>query len=159
MRRLAGSVWSPGRDPSAYHEVDARPFEHGGVGTTFPHVLPTDVARATVEIETHTTMDSLTLDAAFHGIRADRLGQRTGVDLLAISLSATDNIGHRHGPGSLEVHDHLLNVDRWLGAFFDSVATRVPLDRVIISLTSDHGVTDFPRRAWWPRLDQRRSGH
>ncbi len=142
--RLAGHSWQLSRPAADYPEVDDRPYERGGDRYSFPHVLSTDPLVAAVELEGHTLMDSLTLDVAWAGIRANRLGLDDVTDLLAVSLSATDNIGHRYGPGSREVHDHLLNVDRWLGLFFDSLATRVPLDRVVISLTADHGVTEYP---------------
>ncbi len=142
--RLAGHAWQLSRPAADYPEVDARPFERGGKGQVFPHRLATDPAVAAVELEAHTLIDSLTLDAAWAGVRANGLGIDAITDLLAISLSATDNIGHRYGPGSREVHDHLLNVDRWLGNFLDSLATRVPLDQVVVSLTSDHGVTEYP---------------
>ncbi len=142
--RLAGQAWVPGRPTSSYPERDDRPFEFGGVSNTFPHRLSTDRTTAALELENHSVMDSLTLDVAWRGTRAYGLGRRNGTDLLAVSLSATDNIGHRYGPGSREVHDHLLNVDRWLGEFFDSLAAVVPRDRMIVTLTSDHGVTEFP---------------
>lgn len=141
---LAGSSWELGRDPSSYPEPDDRPFEAGGNNRTFPHRLPEDWTMASGEIEHHSVMDSLTLDVALAGVAALGLGQRSGTDLLAISLSTTDNVGHRWGSGSREIHDHLLNLDRWLGWFLDSLARSVPLDQVVISLTSDHGVVEFP---------------
>lgn len=142
--RLAGHAWSLGRSPASYPEADNRLFERGGSSTTFPHRLPTERAAAALDLEAHTLMDSLTLDVAWRGFEAYALGRRNGTDLLAVSLSATDDIGHRYGPGSREVHDHLLNVDRWLGAFLDSLATVIPRDRMIVTLTADHGVTEFP---------------
>ena len=97
--------------------------------------------------------DSLTLDFALDGIGALRLGQRAGTDFVSISLSTTDAVGHRWGPGSREMHDHVLNVDRWLGQFLDSLGKLVPLGSVVITLTSDHGVTEFPEAGAGGRLD------
>ena len=42
-------------------------------------------------------------------------------DLLSVSLSTTDAVGHAFGPDSREIHDQVLRVDRWLGAFIDSL--------------------------------------
>src|SRR6185295_4785377 len=98
-------------------------------------------------------MDSLTLDFAIEGIRALRIGQRNGTDLVSISLSTTDAVGHKWGPGSREVHEQVLAVDRLLGRFLDSLGTLVPLDRVVISLTADHGVTEFPEAGTGGRLE------
>ena len=152
VAKLAGSAWTLSRPASAYPERDDRPFEFGGKSNVFPHLLPSDWTMASGEIEEYPVIDSLTLDVAWHGVRSMRIGQRDGVDFLAVSLSATDNVGHRYGPGSREIHDQLLKLDRWLGVFFDSLATIVPRDRMIISLTSDHGVTEYPEAGAGGRL-------
>jgi predicted AlkP superfamily pyrophosphatase or phosphodiesterase len=73
-----------------------------------------------------------------------KLGKEGHRDLLAISLSATDAIGHDFGPDSREVHDQILRLDLALGAFIDSVYARFPKDKVVFALTADHGVTSFP---------------
>jgi arylsulfatase A-like enzyme len=80
------------------------------------------------------------------------------VDLLAVSLSTTDAVGHRYGPDSKEIHDHLLRLDRYLGAFLDSLETRLGQGRVIVALTADHGVAPFPeyRSAYYANEDAQR---
>jgi arylsulfatase A-like enzyme len=60
------------------------------------------------------------------------------------ALSTTDAIGHAYGPDSREVHDQVLRVDRWLGAFFDELQRQVPFSRTVFVLTADHGVSSFP---------------
>ncbi len=144
IEQLRGTAWTLLRDSSSYSAPDDRPFEYGGMGRTFPHQIPDDWTMASGVIEYRSQMDSLTLDAAWHGVRVLGLGTRGGTDLLAISLSTLDAVGHRWGPGSREVHDHVLRLDQWLGQFLDSLATQVPLDQVVISLTSDHGVQEYP---------------
>jgi arylsulfatase A-like enzyme len=91
-------------------------------------------------------MDSLTIAFALDGARALDLGRRDRPDLLLVSLSATDAVGHGYGPDSREMHDHLLRLDRWLGWFLDSLATRVPREHMLVVLTADHGVQSFPER-------------
>ena len=144
IEQLRGTAWTLLRDSSTYPEPDDRAFEYAGNDRTFPHVIPDDWTMASGVIEHRSQMDSLTLDAAWHGVRAMQLGTRDGTDLLTISLSTTDAVGHRWGPGSREVHDHILRLDQWLGQFFDSLATQVPLTEVIISLTADHGIVEYP---------------
>lgn len=144
IKALAGTSWQLSRDASAYPEPDDRPFEFGGKNTTFPHAIPADWTMASGEIENISVMDSLTLDVAIAGTQALGIGRREGTDFVSISLSTLDAIGHRYGPGSREVHDHMLNLDRWLGQFLDSLGRTVPLDQVVISLTADHGVTEYP---------------
>jgi arylsulfatase A-like enzyme len=89
-------------------------------------------------------MDSLTLDLALEGARRTGVGQREGTDLMIVSLSSTDAVGHDFGPGSRELHDQLLRLDHWLGWFLDSLAVLVPRERAVFALTADHGVQPFP---------------
>ncbi len=145
VARLAGRDWEPlaGID---YPEADDRPFENGGRDVTFPHPIPAEHDRAAAALPGFPVMDSLTLDVAWHGVRALGLGQRGAghPDLLMISLSTTDAVGHTWGPGSREIHDQVLRLDRYLGAFLDSLATIVPAGQMLVTLTADHGVTEYP---------------
>jgi arylsulfatase A-like enzyme len=89
-------------------------------------------------------MDSVTMAFALDGTRTMELGRRGATDVLAVSLSTTDAIGHAFGPDSRELHDHLLRVDRWLGTFLDSLAKLVPREQTVFVLTGDHGIESFP---------------
>src|SRR5213079_2840381 len=109
----------------------------------FPHRLPLDSVQATVAVAGVPAMDSLTLLFALEGLEALRLG-RKGTDILAVSLSTTDAVGHAFGPDSREIHDQLLRVDVWLGQFCDSLARLVPGNRIVFVLTADHGVSPLP---------------
>jgi arylsulfatase A-like enzyme len=90
-------------------------------------------------------MDSLTLLFALEGFEALRLG-RKGTDILAVSLSTTDAVGHAYGPDSREIHDQVLRLDRYLGWFLKRLTDRVGRDNVVVVLTADHGVTSYPER-------------
>ena len=145
--RLAGMSWTLLRPDSTYSERDLMPFEAGGRDEVFPHRLPADSAAAARALPNYPWMDSLTLDLALEGTRSLGLGKRGRPDLLAVGLAATDYVGHRWGPDSREMHDHLLRLDHWLGWFFDSLSTLVPRERTVVVLTADHGVTSFPEFA------------
>ena len=151
--QLAGTSWTP-LAGVRYPERDDRPFETGGRDVTFPHPIPADHDRAASALPGFPVMDSLTLDVAWAGTKALGLGQRGPghPDLLMISLSTTDAVGHRWGPGSLEMHDQVLRLDRYLGAFFDSLATVVPPDEMIVTLTADHGVQEYPEAGTGSRI-------
>ncbi|HYL21548.1 MAG TPA: alkaline phosphatase family protein [Gemmatimonadales bacterium] len=142
----AGAVWNlllPERD---YAEPDSVPYENGGAGFMFPHHLPADSTQAAAALAGIPTMDSLTLAFALEGVRAMRLGGR-GTDLLAISLSTTDAIGHAYGPDSREIHDQVLRLDRYLGWFLQQLFVRYGTSNVLVVLTADHGVTPYPERS------------
>src|SRR5438034_3233344 len=91
--RAAGLTWDLLLPPSAYSEADSEPYENAGHDYTFPHRLPADSPLAALAFGGIPTMDSLTLAFALEGVRALQLG-RGGTDLLAVSLSATDLVGH-----------------------------------------------------------------
>src|SRR5438034_657504 len=92
-------------------------------------------------------MDSLTLAFALEGVRALGLGSRGAVDLLSVSLSTTDYVGHAYGPDSREIHDQVVRLDRSLGLFLQQLFVRYGSGGVLIVLTADHGVTPFPERS------------
>lgn len=129
---------------SAYAEPDSEPWENGGHGVSFPHFLPTDSARAALVYPAISSMDSLTLAFALAGADAMRLGRGDVTDLLAVSLSTTDAIGHAFGPDSREIHDQVLRLDRYLAWFLDRLFDRYGRDKLLIVLTADHGVTSYP---------------
>lgn len=145
--RAAGTTWDlllPGRD---YPEPDSVPYENGGVGFTFPHRLPVDSAQAAGALAGVPTMDSLTLAFALEGVRALQLGGRGATDLLAVSLSTTDAVGHAYGPDSREIHDQVVRLDRYLGWFLQQLFVRYGTENVLVVLTADHGVTPYPERS------------
>jgi hypothetical protein len=139
-----GQSWTPLLAASAYSEVDSVPEENNGRDVVFPHVLPTDRARAGVGFTEFPWMDDVTVDFALAGLTALDLGKGPTLDLLAVSLSTTDAVGHRYGPDSRELHDQVLRVDRALGRLIDSLYKLRDSTRIVFALGSDHGVAPFP---------------
>jgi predicted AlkP superfamily pyrophosphatase or phosphodiesterase len=141
----AGWSWAPLLPDSAYAEPDSVVAESSGQQVVFPHTIVDEPTLATGTLPNFPVMDELTLTFALEGVRQLQLGadpKRT--DLLNISLSTTDAVGHRYGPDSKELHDQLLRVDRYLGAFIDSLFTLRDSTRIILTLTGDHGMSPFP---------------
>ena len=161
-QRLAGQSWTLLLPAGDYPEPDDVRFENNGRNYTFPHVLPADSAGAAAELPSTPWMDQFTLDAALEGLQALQLGRGPQTDILAVSLSATDYIGHRYGPDSREQHDNVLRLDRALGAFIDSLYKLRDSSTIVFALTADHGVTSYPElvaerahRPAPPRFDMR----
>ena len=145
--RLAGTTWALQQPERAYPEPDDVEQENGGKDRTFPHRLPGPEAIG-AGIISYPWMDSLTLDFALEGARQVGLGRRgRGTDLLIVSLSTLDEIGHDYGPASRETHDHLLRTDRWLGRFLDSLGTLARAPRMVVALSADHGISTVPELA------------
>ena len=89
-------------------------------------------------------MTEIELVFAREAIKNEQLGQGTDTDLLAISLSVNDYIGHASGPYSLEVADTTLRTDRYLASFFAQLDNLIGLKNVWIALSADHGVAPNP---------------
>lgn len=143
--RYAGRAWVPLLPADRYAERDDVYLEDAGRDYVFPHVMSADTAAAGRAIQGFPWIDSLTLAFALDGVQALGLGADAArTDLLAVSLSATDAIGHRYGPDSKEIHDHLLRLDRYLGEFLDALTGLRGASRVVVALTADHGVAPFP---------------
>jgi predicted AlkP superfamily pyrophosphatase or phosphodiesterase len=150
---MAGTSWELLRPATAYAEKDSVPVESGGRNFLFPHPLPGDTAQAVRAVPEDPRMDWLTLQAAMAGLDAMALGTGPATDVLAISLSTTDAIGHRYGPASREIHDQLLRLDRDLGVFLDSLYRVRDSSKIVIALTADHGVQPFPELHFAGRPD------
>jgi hypothetical protein len=82
----------------------------------------------------------------------EKLGSGPATDLLSISLSANDILGHRVGPDSPQMHSMALELDRQLAEFFTFIGHQVGLANVWIALSADHGVAPLPEFAKTLRL-------
>ncbi len=111
---------------------------------TLPTPAPKDEAAATDALMVSPYTDRATLEAA-QALRDEfKLGDGEATDVLTISLSATDFIGHRYGARGPEMCDQVLRLDDRLGAFLDSL-DKVK-GQVLVVLAADHGGSDFPER-------------
>lgn len=138
--QYAAKTWDLLLPASAYPEPDSVPQENAGRTITFPKVMPDDPESASRSLPAFPWMDEVTLQFALEGMKATGLGRGPQTDLLAVSLSTLDAVGHAYGPDSREVHDMVLRLDRMLGTFFDSLDARVGTGRYVVTLTGDHGV-------------------
>ncbi len=73
-------------------------------------------------------------------LAAEHLGKHDATDLLAVSFSSNDLIGHSYGTYSPEEHEVTVRTDRILGRLFQAIDRQVGADNVLIVLTGDHGV-------------------
>jgi predicted AlkP superfamily pyrophosphatase or phosphodiesterase len=88
--------------------------------------------------------DDLTADAAVELIDRFRLGRGPATDLLAVSFSATDYVGHRYGTRGPEMCEQQRRLDANLGRLFAKLdSLKVPY---LVVLSADHGGSDFTER-------------
>ena len=74
----------------------------------------------------------------------EHLGAGPATDLLSISLSANDILGHDVGPDSPQMQAMALALDRQLADFFTFLGQRIGMANVWVALSADHGVAPLP---------------
>ncbi len=83
--------------------------------------------------------NTYTLDFAKEIIRNERMGQGSETDMLCLSLSSPDYIGHRYGPNSLEVEDTYLRLDKEIADFLAYLDKTLGRNNYLLFLSADHG--------------------
>jgi len=125
---------------------DDYPHESERFSRTAPHPLvPPDSPQPSLSpVEASPYLDTKTVEFATELVRREGLGDDDVPDLLGVSLSATDIVGHHYGPYSQEAWSAILALDADLGALIDALERRVGEGRLLVALTSDHGVLPIP---------------
>ena len=88
--------------------------------------------------------DELLQALALRALVAENMGTGPQTDLLAISYSGVDYVGHRDGPDSPEIHDMVKRVDKLIGELIDAAEARAGQGNVLVAFTADHGATPVP---------------
>lgn len=141
--------WELAEDRARYlfASADDQPCEYsaGTLGRTFPHVISAADDPGFYDTLANTPMfDELTVTFIEALLEALRPGCGEATDLLSVSLSATDFIGHSFGPDSLEAEDNLIRLDRTIARLLAAIDKLVGLERTLVVLSSDHGVDSSP---------------
>ncbi len=110
-------------------------------GQTFDSKVPP----ADFRLDNSPILDELTIEGAIELMDSQQLGRRGVTDMLGVSLSATDRIGHSYGTQGPEMCEQMLRLDTALGVLMDKLST-VPGGAIVV-LTADHGGSDFPERS------------
>lgn len=119
-------------------------------GRTFPHLMGT---KPTVGAEYYNALanspfgNQMLLDLLRKAIVEEKLGQRDVPDLLIVSFSSNDLIGHCWGPDSQEVLDVTLRSDLIVRDLLACLDEHVGKGRYVLGLTADHGICPLPEVA------------
>lgn len=109
-----------------------------------PPEIPQKAGAPPAKVRPLHIMDPLTAQAARQLVAHYQLGKRGVTDLLAVSFSATDFIGHGYGTQGPEMCDQMHRLDIILGEFLTFLEGLG--SRVLVVVTGDHGGSDFPER-------------
>ncbi|MDQ2753786.1 MAG: alkaline phosphatase family protein, partial [Bacteroidota bacterium] len=107
--------------------------------SSFPHALKGS-AKAPFEILASSPFgNTYTLEFAKTVIQNDHLGSNGVTDMLCVSISSTDYVGHQFGPNSVEAEDTYLRLDKDLALFFQYLDKTIGKNEYTVFLTADHG--------------------
>jgi predicted AlkP superfamily pyrophosphatase or phosphodiesterase len=88
--------------------------------------------------------NTLTMDLAKTIIQEEELGKDQIPDLLCVSFSSTDYVGHQFGPDAIEMEDAYLRFDRDLAELIRFAEEKVGREGLLVFLTADHGGATIP---------------
>jgi predicted AlkP superfamily pyrophosphatase or phosphodiesterase len=129
--------------------ADDTPYEKkfkGESAPVFPHDLPALMAanQGFGMIRTTPFGNTLTKDFAIEAIKAENLGKGNYTDMITISFSSTDYVGHSYGTHAIETEDTYLRLDKDLAELLKFLDTWVGKNNTIVFLTADHGAVEVP---------------
>lgn len=151
-KRYLQERWELMLPKESYHTAlpDDNPYEEPLAGAA-KATLPMDVkamyeaaGRSTVLLRFIPASNTYTTDMALAALKGEAMGQDEVTDLLAISYSAPDELGHEVGPRSFELEDMYLRLDRELERLFQALDQQVGKGNYTVFLTADHAVVDVP---------------
>jgi predicted AlkP superfamily pyrophosphatase or phosphodiesterase len=88
--------------------------------------------------------NSFTNEFALRLIKEEGLGSDDITDYLSISYSSTDYIGHRFGPGSVEMADAIFRLDKEIETLLNYINDNIGKKNVLIYFTAAHGIAEIP---------------
>jgi predicted AlkP superfamily pyrophosphatase or phosphodiesterase len=145
-------TWSLLLPPERYHRLvpDSNVYEiplARGLSPTLPVDL--DSLRrsgAALDLLTYTPWgNTWTTDLALAALDGEDMGRDSITDLLAVSYSSPDILGHRMGPRAVEMEDMYLRLDQELARLLNELDKCVGKGRYTVFLTADHGAVDVPK--------------
>lgn len=117
---------------------------YGSTAKSFPYNFERYVGTNYAVLPSTPYGNTITFDMAKAAIEAEGLGKDSITDVLAVSFSTPDYIGHSFGPNSIEIEDCYLRLDQELGEFFRYLDARIGAGQYTAFLSADHGVANVP---------------
>jgi predicted AlkP superfamily pyrophosphatase or phosphodiesterase len=143
------STWNTLLPISSYTEStgDNNAYEEAYKGEPAP-VFPHDFSKLPLKdfevVRRSPFGNTLTKDMAKAAIKGEHLGNDNFTDLLCVSFSSTDYVGHQFGTHAIETEDCYLRLDKDLEDFLNFIDSAVGMSNVLVFLTADHGAVQNP---------------
>ncbi|MEX2263111.1 MAG: alkaline phosphatase family protein [Bryobacteraceae bacterium] len=133
--------FNAGRPSAKYLGADWKMLEGAEALATLPKEIGSKFYKA---LKDTPYANDLVEEFAERAVVAEQLGAREVTDLLALSFSANDYIGHAKGPDSQHVRDVSIRTDRMFDKLFRFLDSRIGMQNVLVVMTADHGVAPVP---------------
>jgi predicted AlkP superfamily pyrophosphatase or phosphodiesterase len=153
FRQILKKGWMRIKDAKVYEEKlgpDTREGEgnRNGMGISFPHMVSQQTdsldRRFFSNIRFTPFGDELLEHVAKKLIMQEKLGRDEHTDLLCVSFSATDYIGHTYGPFSHEMMDQIIRLDSLIADFRQFLDQTIGVGQYVLAISADHGVAPLP---------------
>lgn len=147
LYKLNWNLFLPESVYSKYCTADDKPYENKPLGkatSTFPYDLSKFVGKEYGRIASTPYGNTLTEAIAEAAVKAEKLGNNGTTDMLTVSFSSPDYIGHSFGPNSWEQLDDYARLDETIGKFFAFLDATVGKGAYTVFLTADHAVAHVP---------------
>lgn len=119
----------------------------GETRPVFPHDLPTIVKAYEGNkglIRSTPFGNTLTKEMMFAAIEGEQLGKDDVTDMLCVSFSSPDYIGHAYGPKSKEIQDCYLRLDLEIAEMISYLEKNIGKNNFVLFLTADHAAAEVP---------------
>lgn len=152
VEKYMKQTWNTYYDLTRYCESgpDNSKYEHLLPGKTTP-TFPYDLKAMTGGVPNYQLFtatpyaNTYLTDLAIRSIKAEGLGQDGQTDMLCISYSSTDILGHSFGPNSVEIEDMYIRLDLEIARLIKALEEQVGKDGFVLFLTADHAVVPVPQ--------------
>ncbi len=140
--------WEPSLPMNQYTEstTDDQEYENRMEGedkAVFPHGFVMRAGGLKYEgLRTSPFGDELTKEFALAALQGEKLGQRGVTDMLCVSFSSPDYVGHAFGTHAVETEDQYLQLDKQLAELLNQLDATVGKGEWVAFLSADHGVAD-----------------
>jgi len=127
--------------------ADQKSYESRSLGADqlqFPYNLSQFIGKDYWKVATTPWGNSLVANMAKAVLENEKLGTGTETDMLCVSFSTPDYIGHSYGPNSIETEDTYLRLDKELSDLFIYLDAKVGKGQYTVFLSADHGVAHIP---------------
>ena len=151
VESLINAGWKTLNDKSTYqHSLpDNNPYEgtwKGSERPVFPYNLEVLMEKNSGKdiIKGTPAGNTLLVDFGLAAIEHEKLGRDWVPDVLALSFSSTDYVGHKFGAHAIETEDTYRRLDRELNRLFTALDKKVGEGEWMAFLTADHGAVTVP---------------